>query len=58
LVYGGVDELPEAVRSNYTDRCQSVFLRVFNQTLKNGESEERAFQNGHAAAKNCQTGRQ
>jgi len=55
--YSKTEELPEAVKKEYTTtRCQQVFMRVFNKTIANGDSEERAFQNSHAAAKNCKSG--
>ena len=47
------DDLPDTAK-NYSERCKSVFRRVANKSLENGDSEERAIQNGHAAAKNCQ----
>jgi cation transport regulator ChaB len=51
--YSSNDELPPAVKKRYSDRCRSVFRRVFNATVDRGDSEERAFQNAHAAAGQC-----
>ena len=53
MPYNSVAELPAPVKARYSERCQRVFMRVFNQTQKDGNSEERSFQNAHAAATNC-----
>lgn len=51
--YGSTADLPDAVKSNYSARCQSVFMRVFNHTVQHGGAEDEAFGNAHVAAKNC-----
>jgi cation transport regulator ChaB len=53
MPYPENSDLPAAVKTRYSARCQSVFRRVFNASVKNGDSEERAFQNAHSAAGNC-----
>lgn len=53
MPYSSTGELPAPVKKRYSPKCQQVFMRVFNQSHKNGDSEERAFQNAHAAATNC-----
>lgn len=54
MPYPSNGDLPDAVKKRYSSRCQSVFRRVFNATVDKGESEERAFQNAHSAAGQCQ----
>jgi uncharacterized protein YdaT len=46
-------DLPDTAK-NYSEKCKSVFRRVANASLSKGDSEQRAIQNGHAAAKNCE----
>lgn len=56
MPYGSNSELPSAAR-DYSDHCQSVFRRVFNETHANTGDEGRAFATAHAAAKKCQEAR-
>ena len=53
MPYSSVTELPDAVRSRYSERCQGVFMRAFNNAAKNGSSEADAFKVGHTAAGMC-----
>jgi len=51
--YSSNSDLPAAT-SQYSDRCKTVFRRVFNDTLSTHGDESRAFATAHTAAKNCQ----
>ena len=53
MPYASNSELPAPVRDRYSDRCQSVFRRVFNQTLDVHGDEGRAMATAHTAAANC-----
>lgn len=53
MPYSKNSDLPQAVRENYTDRCQSVFREVFNQDFAKNKNESRAFAVANTAAKNC-----
>jgi len=52
MPYGSIAELPDAVKSAYSTRCQRVFMEAFNGA-KGGESSK--FAQAHTAAKNCET---
>lgn len=51
MPYGSNSDLPPAVREKYSDRCQAVFRRVFNEN--HGDGEDRAFRVAHSAARRC-----
>lgn len=51
MPYSSNSDLPAGVRDKYSDKCQSVFRRVFNDNHSKGE--ERAFATAHAAAQRC-----
>lgn len=51
MPYARNAELPPAVRDRYSERCQSVFRRTFNEW--DGD-EETKFKVAHTAAGNCQ----
>ncbi len=53
MPYPSNADLPAPVKTRYSEKCQSVFRRVFNATMERGDSEERAFQNAHTAAGQC-----
>lgn len=50
MPYAANSELPPAVRSRYSDRCQSVFRKAFN--AHTGDEASR-FKVAHTAANNC-----
>jgi cation transport regulator ChaB len=50
MPYASNADLPPGVRSAYSDRCQSVFRRVWNDT---SGTEETKFKVAHTAARNC-----
>lgn len=50
MPYASNDELPAAVKSAYTDRCQTVFRKAFNAADGDEASQ---FAQAHTAAKNC-----
>lgn len=54
MPYASNDELPPEVRDRYSSECQSVFRRVFNDTMEKAGDEGRAFATAHTAAGNCQ----
>jgi cation transport regulator ChaB len=51
--YASNEDLPPAVRSAYSSRCQSVFREAFNRAHER-DGEEAAFRVGHTAAKRCE----
>ena len=51
MPYASNDELPAAVKSAYSDRCQTVFRKAFNGA--DGD-EGSKFAQAHTAAKNCE----
>lgn len=57
MPYANIGELPDAVRSRYSDRCQEVFRKTFNNamssTIGGPATEASAFKIAHTAAGNC-----
>ena len=53
MPYRSNRELPQAVRDNYTERCQKVFRDVWNNDYSKNKNESRAFSIANTAAKNC-----
>lgn len=57
MPYVSITDLPDAVRNRYSDRCQEVFRKVFNQAMSDAvagpASEASAFKIAHTAAGNC-----
>lgn len=57
MPYKNIGELPDAVKSRYSARCQKVFLDAFNRAVGDGnfggQSEEKAFKVAHTAAGMC-----
>lgn len=54
MPYSRNSDLPEAVRKNYSERCQSVFREAFNRDYEKNRNESRAFAVANTAAKNCE----
>jgi cation transport regulator ChaB len=50
MPYASIAELPPAVRSRYSERCQRVFMSAFNRAT--GDEASR-FRIAHTAAANC-----
>jgi cation transport regulator ChaB len=50
MPYAANAELPPAVRSRYSERCQSVFRKTFNAATGD---ESAKFRIAHSAARNC-----
>lgn len=53
MPYSTIAQLPDAVRGRYSERCQAVFLKAFNNADKNGSDEAGAFKVAHTAAGMC-----
>lgn len=53
MPYDSIADLPDAVKSRYSPRCQQVFVRAFNNAAENGASEADAFKVAHTAAGMC-----
>lgn len=54
MPYSSNSDLPESVRSKYSDRCQSVFRNVWNSVYERTKDEERAFASAHSRAQKCE----
>jgi cation transport regulator ChaB len=54
MPYDKNSDLPQAVRDNYKERCQTVFREAFNADYKRNKNESRAFAVANVAAKNCE----
>jgi cation transport regulator ChaB len=58
MPYDNIGELPDAVRSRYSPRCQKVFMDAFNRAMSGGgiggkQDEAGAFKVAHTAAGMC-----
>lgn len=58
MPYASIAELPDPVKIRYSDRCQEVFRKTFNNAMSSrtgggAASEESAFKIAHTAAGNC-----
>ena len=53
MPYNANAELPAAVRDRYSDRCQTVWRTVFNETLTRHNDEGRAFATAETAGQRC-----
>src|ERR1041384_1321769 len=56
MPYSSNSDLPPAVRSRYSDKCQDAFRATWNGEYADHGDEGRAFATAHAAAKRCQGG--
>ena len=54
MPYSSNSELPESVRSRYSDNCQSVWRHTFNSVLGDYGDEHRAFASATGQANKCQ----
>lgn len=54
MPYRSNRELPQEVKDNYKERCQTVFREAFNADYARNKNESRAFAVAHVAAKNCE----
>lgn len=55
MPYASPSDLPSAIRSKYSEKCQRAFVGAFNSTYEATDGDEgRSFASGHAAAKRCQ----
>lgn len=54
MPYSSNSDLPEAVRSRYSEHCQSVWRNVWNSIYENTEDESRAYAGANAKAKECE----
>lgn len=53
MPYRRNSEMPAAVRSAYSDSCQTTFRKAFNAAYDQYHEEGRAFAVAHSAAKRC-----
>jgi cation transport regulator ChaB len=57
MPYARNSELPPAVRDRYSERCQTVFRKAFNNAVSSqaggSANESAAFRIAHSAANNC-----
>ena len=54
MPYSSNDQLPESVRSRYSDNCQWVWRHTFNSVLGDYQDEARAFASATGQANKCQ----
>lgn len=54
MPYARNSELPPEVRGRYSEGCQTVFRRTWNEAYADSGSEEQAFRIAHTAARNCE----
>jgi cation transport regulator ChaB len=54
MPYSSNSDLPAAVRSRYSGKCQDAFRATWNGEYADHGDEQRAFATAHAAAKRCQ----
>lgn len=54
MPYSSTNELPQAVRDKYSEKCQRAFMHAFNSVHENTHDEGRASAAGHAAAQRCE----
>jgi cation transport regulator ChaB len=54
--YSSNAELPAAVRSKYSDKCQRAFRHAWSSSYAEHGDESRAFATAHSAAQKCQGG--
>ncbi len=50
MPYQSVQELPENIKSKYSDKAQAAFMMAFNAIMKQTNDEARAFAGAHSAA--------
>lgn len=58
MPYSSISELPDTVKSRYSERCQEVFRKAFNSAMSSttgggAATEEGAFKVAHTAAGMC-----
>jgi cation transport regulator ChaB/Ni,Fe-hydrogenase III small subunit len=54
MPYSSNSDLPETVRSRYSDNCQSVWRHTFNSVLEDYGDEHRAYASATGQANKCQ----
>ena len=53
MPYASIADLPAAVRSRYSERCQGVFVKAYNVAAEKGSPEESCMKVAHTAAGMC-----
>lgn len=54
MPYSSNADLPESVRSKYSEKCQRAFRHAFNSTYEDTHDDGRSMASGHAAAQRCE----
>lgn len=54
MPYSSTSELPDPVRSKYSDKCQRAFMHAFNSVYEQTHDDGRSSAAGHSAAQDCE----